>query len=139
MPDQPRTTGPVTALTEQESWEQLRTGRLGRLVVVIDGTPEIYPVNYAVREDKVYFRTAEGDKLAEITVHPQVAFQADHADDTAGWSVVVHGAARTLVRFDEINAAEALDLQSWVPTDKFNFVEIRPTSITGRRFVINRG
>ncbi|PTR31078.1 pyridoxamine 5'-phosphate oxidase-like protein [Rhodococcus sp. OK519] len=136
MPDR---TGPVTTLTEQECLDLLATERLGRLILVVDDRPDVYPVNYAVHDGRIYFRSAEGDKLTELTLKPMTTFQVDHADATAAWSVVVRGIARTLVRFDEINAAEALDLQSWVPTAKYNFVEIRPTESDGRRFVLDRG
>lgn len=136
MPDR---TAPVTALTEQEAMDLLATERLGRLVLVSGDRPDIYPVNYLMHDGKLLFRTAEGDKLTELKLTPMATFQVDHADATAAWSVVVRGIARTLVRYDEINAAEELDLQSWVPTDKFNIVEIRPTEIHGRRFVLDRG
>ncbi|QCQ93978.1 pyridoxamine 5'-phosphate oxidase family protein [Rhodococcus sp. SGAir0479] len=136
MPDR---TAPVTELTEQEAMDLLATESLGRLVVVAGDRPDIYPVNYVVHDGRLFFRTAEGDKLTELTLRPLTTFQVDHADATAAWSVVVRGLARTLVRFDEINAAEELDLRSWVPTEKFTFVEIRPTQIHGRRFVLDRG
>lgn len=129
----------VTALTEQEAMDLLATEQLGRLVVVVDDRPDIYPVNYVVHDGKLFFRTAEGDKLTSLTLEPLTTFQVDHADATAAWSVTVRGIARNLVRFDEINAAEDLDIRSWVPTDKFNFVEIRPTEIQGRRFALDRG
>ncbi|MCL2534490.1 MAG: pyridoxamine 5'-phosphate oxidase family protein [Nocardiaceae bacterium] len=136
MPD--RTT-PVTALTEQETLDLLATEQLGRLILVTGDQPDVYPVNYVVHYGKIYFRSAEGDKLTKLTLEPMVTFQADHADATSAWSIQVRGIARTLVRFDEINAAEALDLRSWVPTEKYNFVEIRPTAMTGRRFLLERG
>ncbi|NKR95893.1 pyridoxamine 5'-phosphate oxidase family protein [Rhodococcus hoagii] len=136
MPDR---TAPVTTLTEQECLDLLATERLGRLIVVSGDRPDVYPVNYVVHDGKIYFRSAEGDKLTELTLRPMTTFQVDHADATSGWSVVIRGIARTLVRFDEINDAEELDLQSWVPTEKFNFVEIRPTESHGRRFVLDRG
>ncbi|MDH6680521.1 nitroimidazol reductase NimA-like FMN-containing flavoprotein (pyridoxamine 5'-phosphate oxidase superfamily) [Rhodococcus sp. LBL1] len=136
MPD--RTT-PVTALTEQEALDLLATERLGRLILVSGDQPDVYPVNYVVNDGKLYFRSAEGDKLTELKLKPMVTFQVDHADTTSAWSILVRGIARTLVRFDEINAAEELDLRSWVPTEKYNFVEIRPTEIAGRRFLLERG
>ncbi|MGO4204576.1 pyridoxamine 5'-phosphate oxidase family protein [Rhodococcus sp. TAF43] len=132
-------TNPVAALTEQDALDLLSTERLGRLILVTDDRPDVYPVNYVVHDGKIYFRTAEGDKLTELTLKPMTTFQVDHADATSAWSIVVHGIARTLVRFDEINAAEEFALQSWVPTAKYNFVQIRPTEIHGRRFVLDRG
>ncbi|NLG55575.1 MAG: pyridoxamine 5'-phosphate oxidase family protein, partial [Rhodococcus sp.] len=96
---------------------------------------EVFPVNYALGEGTVVFRTGEGDKLAELTVYPDIAFEVDHVGDTEAWSVVLHGRARTLIRFDEIAKAEELDLHSWAPGEKYNFVVIDPTELTGRKFV----
>lgn len=131
-------TTPVTVLDEQDAMALLPTASLGRLVLVVGDQPDVFLVNYVVHDGRILFRSAEGDKLAEIAVHPGVTFQVDHEDTTTAWSVLVRGIARRLVRFDEINAAEELDLHSWVPTEKNNFVEIRPTEVHGRRFVIDR-
>lgn len=108
---------------------------LGRVVTVTEGRAEIYPVNYVLsREGKLYFRTAEGSKLAELTVHPDVVFEVDDIVDRSAWSVVVRGRARRLDSFDEINRAEELDLKPWIPTLKYNFVEITPEKLSGRGF-----
>ncbi|WP_422333772.1 pyridoxamine 5'-phosphate oxidase family protein [Rhodococcus sp. (in: high G+C Gram-positive bacteria)] len=129
---------PITVLTEEQSWKLLGTEHMGRLVVIADGRPDIFPVNYAIRDRKLFFRTAEGSKLVELTVHSEVAFEVDHIREDTAWSVVIHGRARVLLRYNEIEAAEELDLQPWVPTPKYNFVEITPTDISGRSFVLVR-
>ncbi|KAA0918615.1 pyridoxamine 5'-phosphate oxidase family protein [Dietzia sp. ANT_WB102] len=126
---------PITSFDEARSLELLGTVSLGRLVTVSDGRAEIFPVNYALSpEGTLFFRTAEGTKLAGITVHPDVVFQVDHIENDNAWSIVVRGTARRLDRFDEINRAEELDLKPWVPTLKYNFVEITPEEISGRGF-----
>jgi len=128
---------PVTELDEAHSLQLLATVSLGRLVTVTDGHADIFPVNYALSADgKVYFRTAEGTKLAGITVHPDVVFQVDHIEGDKAWSIVVRGTARRLDGFTEINLAEELDLSPWIPTLKYNFVEITPESISGRGFTL---
>ncbi|TXG89212.1 pyridoxamine 5'-phosphate oxidase family protein [Rhodococcus rhodnii] len=121
-------------LTEPQCWEAMGDTGLGRIVIVADGKPEIFPINYAARGGKLFFRTAEGSKLAGLTLSPEVAFETDHADDSVAWSVVVHGTARTLTAFGEINEVDSLGLQAWEPTEKYNYVEITPREITGRRF-----
>lgn len=126
---------PITKFDETRSLELLATESLGRLVTVSEGRAEIFPVNYALSPDaKLYFRTAEGTKLAGLTVHPEVLFQVDHIEGDAAWSIVVRGTARRLDSFTEINAAEELDLKPWIPTLKYNFVEITPEQISGRGF-----
>lgn len=126
---------PITEFEESRSLELLATESLGRLVTVSEGRAEIFPVNYAMSpEGKLYFRTAEGTKLAGITVHPDIVFQVDHIEGDAAWSIVVRGQARRLDSFAEINEAEELDLKPWIPTLKYNFVEITPEQISGRGF-----
>ncbi|HMT50776.1 pyridoxamine 5'-phosphate oxidase family protein [Dietzia sp. UBA5065] len=126
---------PITEFDESRSLELLATESLGRLVTVTGGRADIFPVNYAVSpEGKLYFRTAEGTKLAGITVHPDVVFQVDHIRGGDAWSIVIRGQARRLDGFEEINQAEELNLKPWIPTLKYNFVEITPERISGRGF-----
>ena len=126
---------PIIELDEARCLQLLTTASLGRLVTVNDGRADIYPVNYVLSpEGKLYFRTAEGGKLSELTVHPDVLFQVDHIEDDTAWSIVVRGRARRLDGFQEISQAEKLDLKPWLPTLKYNFVEITPEQISGRGF-----
>lgn len=126
---------PIIEFDESRSLELLATESLGRLVTVSQGRAEIFPVNYALSpEGKLYFRTAEGTKLAGITIQPDVLFQVDHIEDDSAWSIVVRGTARRLDSFTEINDAEELDLKPWIPTLKYNFVEITPEQTSGRGF-----
>lgn len=129
------TDNPITEIDRARALELLATESLGRLVTVHDGRAEIFPVNYALSPDgKIFFRTAEGTKLSEITVHPDVLFQVDHIEDESAWSIVARGTARRLDSFTEINQAEELDLKPWIPTLKYNFVEITPEQLGGRGF-----
>lgn len=131
--------GPVAVLTIEQCWSLLATERLGRLIVSVGDQIDVFPVNYLADSNRILFRTAEGTKLAELTIHSSVVFEVDHIGDTAGWSVVVHGTARTLSTSAEVAAAEQLDLQSWIPTTKNNIVEISPTGITGRHLRFGNG
>ncbi|MBB4856533.1 hypothetical protein HNP40_003954 [Mycobacteroides chelonae] len=129
---------PVTLLEKCESWTLLSSVRLGRLVVVIDGRPEIFPINFVTQHGTVLFRTAEGTKLFGAVVSDQVLFEADDHNDIGGWSVVVRGAAQVLSTSVEIDEADAAGLCPWIPTVKLHYVRIIPAQITGRRFVFGR-
>ena len=118
----------------------LRTETVGRVAVVVDGHPEIFPVNYAVDEDgAIFFRTDPGTKLDAVATAPTVAFEIDGIDDThhLGWSVVAVGPARWLSTAEQLVHADGLGVQSWAPGDKANVVRVTPTKVTGRR--IHRG
>lgn len=125
----------VTTLSEEECWNVLSRFELGRLALAVDGEPEIFPVNYIVDGPRVLFRTAPGSKLAELAVNPRVAFEVDDFDGTTAVSVVLKGLATRLELQREIDLADGLGLKPWIPTLKYRWVRIAPTSISGRRFL----
>lgn len=131
----------MTVLTESECWRLMARADVGRLAVCGPGGPDIFPVNFVADNRTVLIRTAEGTKLAAVSVNPQVAFEVDGFDPVAGqaWSVVIRGAARVLERLNEIYAAQELPLVPWDPAPKPIFIRIEPESISGRRFSAARG
>lgn len=126
---------PVIALDDQDSWQLLSGVHLGRLVTVVDGRAEIFPVNFVVQRNTVLFRTAEGTKLFGAVTNDQVLFEADDHNVVEGWSVIVRGTAKVLFAADEIQDAEHAGLYPWIATQKLRFVRITPNDVTGRRFV----
>lgn len=126
---------PVRALSAEDSWNLISGVHLGRLVTVIDGRPEIFPVNFVVQRRTVLFRTAEGTKLFGTVVNDQVIFEADDHNVVEGWSVIVRGSAEVLYAADDIHEAERAGLYPWIATQKLRFVRIRPIQISGRRFL----
>jgi len=130
------TSEPITVLSEDESWNLLSSVALGRYVTSLgSGRLEIFPVNFVVQKRTVLFRTAEGTKLFGAVAHNQVLFEADNHKVDGGWSVIVRGTARVLYGSTELDEAERAGLHPWTATEKLRFVRIRPTEITGRRFV----
>lgn len=124
----------VTELSTDDCWKALKRSDLGRLAVTSRTGPDIFPVNYLVHDGAIYFRSAPGSKLIDLTAHPDIAFEIDGSDGTTLWSVVVHGQAARLAIDSEIEESGVLELESWSPTDKWNYVRIVPASVTGRRF-----
>lgn len=125
---------PIHALAVDEAWELLATAEMGRIAVSVGGQPDIFPINFYAGQGRILFRTAEGTKLSELTVNDHVAFETDSYTDTGGWSVVVKGTARVLSTGAEIADADKQPLKPWVPTLKYNYVEITPTEVSARRF-----
>ena len=54
---------PIENLSFDDCWELLANDMVGRLAIVVDEHPEIFPVNYAVHLRSIVFRTAPGSKL----------------------------------------------------------------------------
>lgn len=128
------TEDPVVRLSEEECWQRLRGFELGRLVTRVGDVIDIFPINYVADGASIVFRTAEGSKLVELTVNDEVIFEVDDHTDADAWSVIVRGRARTLDTLDEREAADRLGLTPWVPTLKYNYVRIEPTTVSGRAF-----
>jgi uncharacterized protein len=125
---------PILVLDDDQSWKLIEGTKHGRLVVIVGGEPDIFPVNYAVSGRKLYLRTAPGNKLAELTINAKVLFETDGILADEAWSIVLRGTARVLDQSADIAAAEALGLKPWVPTLKDFYVEIEPTRVSGRHF-----
>ncbi len=145
----------VEHLTPSVCWELLRGASVGRIAVVKDGVPDIFPVNHVVDHGTVVYRTSASG-LLKSTLRQQVAFEVDGvgvddpavdgpavdgADGTEGgaataWSVVLHGEATEGHRIEELLSDAALPVASWQPGAKPRFVRITPHTVTGRRFRI---
>lgn len=130
------TFNPILPLDSTAVWELLGELPFGRLAVQAAGIVDIFPVNYVAKDRKLYFRTAQGTKLASLVVNNQVAFEVDHVVGDHVRSVVVHGRARRLETQAERETAEQLPLKPWAPTYKYHFVVIDVDSATGREFTM---
>ena len=128
------TPDPVISLTDEQCWERLRTQELGRLVTHVGEVLDIFPVNFVVDGESLLFRTAEGSKLFELTVNDEVLFEVDDHTDTDAWSVIDRGRAHALDSSAEVERADGLSLRPWIPTLKFTYVRVEPTSLSGRAF-----
>jgi nitroimidazol reductase NimA-like FMN-containing flavoprotein (pyridoxamine 5'-phosphate oxidase superfamily) len=127
----------IEELSELDCWEVLRRNELGRLGFHLLDEVHIVPVNYVVDGDALLFRTQEGSKLLGVVLNSNVAFEVEEVGTDAARSVVVHGEARQLNEH-EAHRAEQLPLHTWVPGERYEVVEIRPTSLTGRAFPLER-
>ncbi len=137
LPDlEPHMITSIDELIRSECLNLLATASVGRVGLLVDGRPEILPVNFALDGDTILFRTGEGTVLnqASMTV---VAFEVDHLDTEthAGWSVLVQGLGYDIG--DTIDATSErlrrLSLMTWAPGGRQRWFQIRPDKITGRR------
>ena len=114
----------------------LEANHIGRIAVVVDDRPIVFPVNYAMAGDEVVFRTNAGTKLAGAALG-HVAFEIDGADEATreGWSVVVQGVGYEVTTSLDLRSEQLrrLDLQPWAPGDRSHWVRIVANSVTGRR------
>ena len=128
-------------LSKQECERLLASQGLGRVAMVIDGRPQIFPVNYAFADGVVVFRTGEGLKL-ERSPMTAVAFEADGIDARKGlaWSVMIQGTAQNVTNTIDPRSERLrhLAVSPAAPGDRNYWVGIYVTHISGRRFKLGR-
>jgi hypothetical protein len=116
--------------------EHLATTALGRIGVIVDGRPEIFPVNHAYDPEtrSIVFPTNEGTKLHAATHWPWIAYEVDgmDADDSSGWSVLVVGRAEP-VDPSEVERVAALRSVPWRGGSGVTWIRIVASKMTGRR------
>jgi uncharacterized protein len=127
----------MEVLSRETSLRLLATVPVGRVVVSEHALPVAFPVNFALLDGDVVFRTSTGSKLGAAVHKAVLAFEADNIDPDlcTGWSVLVQGWASLLTRPDELLRAEALGLHSWAPGTVGHFVRIHSEMVTGRRLL----
>jgi uncharacterized protein len=132
--------GATEELDTAQCWALLGSVEVGRLAVAAAGEVDIFPLNFAIDDGAVLFRTAEGTKLVEVVLAGRVAFEVDGYEPEQGraWSVVVKGYAERLDKWDDIYHAQDLPLFPWNSSPKERFVRIVPTVMTGRRFTVSQ-
>lgn len=99
--------------------------------------PRILPVNHSLHEGDVLFRTALYGSLADAATGAAVALEADELDDrlSSGWSVVVLGHAEQVEDPSEVASLFGSIGPPWAPGARPVVVRIRPSQVTGRRFL----
>jgi uncharacterized protein len=122
-------------LTKSECYGLLAREHLGRVAVVDDLGPVVFPVNFVLHRHMVVLRTDEGTKLDAAIKGSRVAFEIDGVDPAtrAGWSVVVRGEAVEVTDPAELARLRRLPLHPWATGAKAHYVRILPAAITGRR------
>ena len=126
----------LEVLSPEGCTNHLRQENVGRVALMLDDHPEIFPISYAVDEHgDIFFRTDPGTKLSAVATAPTIAFEIDGLDEhnLLGWSVLVVGPARWLSTPEQLAHAHALNLQPWAAGEKANVVRLSPTKVTGRR------
>ena len=124
-------------LSQPECWALLAAIPVGRIGVLVDSAPEIYPVNFTVEGEAIVFRTDPGEKLRGLDRSPSVCFEIDgiEAASRTGWSVLVKGRAQTVTAAEEVKRLHDLPLDYWGIGTKARWIRIIPSELTGRRIL----
>lgn len=133
MTNTPQST--LIMLSTDESWSLLLDMAVARLAVVVDGQPEIFPVNYLVHDGGILIRTRPGTKLAGA-LGGRVCLEVDDYDPRltgSAWSVVVKGSAREIRAEDTPDTIDVPQFQ-WHAGSDAKLLRIEPDDVSGRRY-----
>lgn len=125
----------LDVLSPDECRDFLARETTGRVGLVANGQPLIFPVNYAFVADSIIYRTAPGSKLDAARRFDRVVFEIDDwSEETrTGWSVLAKGTARPVEDEWHIALCEYFDIEPWadqIPRE--HWVRIDITELTGR-------
>src|SRR3546814_15471050 len=102
--------------------------------------PAIFPVNYAIVDDLIVFRTAPGSKLSAATEGAVVAFEVDEFDGASrsGWSVLVVGRSQVVHDLDTTFKVLDVGLEPWAACVRSALVRLAIAMISGRPLLHQR-
>jgi nitroimidazol reductase NimA-like FMN-containing flavoprotein (pyridoxamine 5'-phosphate oxidase superfamily) len=130
----------VELLDEAECLRLISAGGVGRIGYTGRFGPTVLPVNYALYEGTIVFRTGQdspmGEDLRTGIAHAEskVAFEIDEINQATreGWSVLVQGSAHLVDSETERASVVQSGIEAWPGGEKELFVRVIPTRITGR-------
>jgi len=129
----------LTVIDDEECFALLGTQTFGRLAVLRDGRPEIFPVNYALDGRTIIIRTASGVKL-DYGSFAHVAFEVEQIDPQTreGWVVEFKGFAEEVTDGADAWSVHARDAapDPWVQGPHEHVLAVRSGQVSGRRLSI---
>jgi nitroimidazol reductase NimA-like FMN-containing flavoprotein (pyridoxamine 5'-phosphate oxidase superfamily) len=132
----------VTQLLEEAQCLRLiAAGGVGRIGYSGRFGPTILPVNFALHEQTIVFRTGQHSPMGEdlrtgiADAEYKVAFEVDEISPATreGWSILIQGSAHHVDSDSELAEVRRSGVQPWPGGEKDLFIRIVPDRITGRR------
>lgn len=122
-------------IPREECLQRLQKAEVGRVAWnTVDG-PQILPVNFAIHDGAIVFRTAAYGPLADLRHVRRVAFEIDEFDRASktGWSVLVMGQSRAASKADElVKLWSQADPVPWAEGTRNLFISISLDQVSGR-------
>ncbi|MBB3040221.1 pyridoxamine 5'-phosphate oxidase family protein [Nocardioides sp. LMS-CY] len=126
-------TPPPVVLTGYDCWGLLEDEEIARIAWSSPDGVAIVPVNYAVADGALWFRTQLYTALARQCAGGRVAVEVDHLDrrSRSAWSVVVVGTAERVPPQEVPDSV--IGMEVWAPGPRSLFIRVTPIEVTGRR------
>ena len=130
--------GSISTVPSEVCLTLLMGSTVGRVAFLgDDGRQELLPVNFAVIDREIYFRTSSTGPLSVLADgQDNVAFGVDHFDSDSGqgWNVTVRGETKRVYEPGAVTFANASGLGTpWAGGDRRQVVKIVIREIDGRR------
>src|SRR5699024_12766582 len=107
----------VVELSDEACIDFLSGQTFGRLAVVVNGLPEIFPINFALHVGNdamvAYIRTSPGTKLLAAAIGLPVALEVAEVEESSATSARSYGSGRAGRQRYDVDRAEALGLTAW--------------------------
>jgi uncharacterized protein len=128
-----------TSLPPEECAALLKRAVVGRLGVVIDGKPEVFPVCHVYEDGCVIFPTNQGTKMHAALGWPWVGFEVDaiDADGQTAQSVMISGRAEEITDPAIIERVASIRTLPWRTETTVRWLRIVPEQMTGRRIDVD--
>ena len=126
----------LVELTPEECLALLQTRAVGRIGLQTPGGLMILPVNYALSDDTVVFRTLPYGVIANNAHEVEVAFEVDELDHDLheGWSVLAVGRCHRIEDPEEVRLIrEDLDPLPWAEGQRNLYFRVEWTNLSGRQ------
>lgn len=119
-------------LDRAKSLERIGTEGVGRVAFVEERGAVALPVNYAVVDGDIIFRTDRGTSIATGADGDRISFEVDRVSDSfdEGWSVLVTGMARPVGDPHELEGA--FHLPPVTAGGQVRYFRLTPEMVTGR-------
>lgn len=120
----------------EECWRLLKAKETGRIAFLADARIQVFPVNYVVHGQSIFFRTSAYGAIGSVIRHQAASFQIDEFDDflQAGWSVLVTGQAQMVDDAALLNEIwMSRRPEPWADGLRTLYVRVLPERVTGRR------
>ncbi|MCW2831219.1 MAG: hypothetical protein JWP31_1911 [Aeromicrobium sp.] len=137
MTSHAQTEGHFRHLPENECIELLSTTTVGRVAFVDADGVQLIPLNFAIIDSEIYFRTAIDSVLEGLARgNDQVAFGVDYHAELyrQGWNVTVKGATTRVsdpAIYERVMAWSKL--RPWAGGERGVVIHLTPRSVEGRR------
>jgi nitroimidazol reductase NimA-like FMN-containing flavoprotein (pyridoxamine 5'-phosphate oxidase superfamily) len=126
----------LVEMDQSECFRLLEQHVLGRVAVVVNGYPVVFPVNYALVGGAILLCLRRGGDLDRATSDSAASLEIDGEDSVyhEGWSVLAVGRTTHLPPSAELgHEMQQLAPSSWAGGERSLFVRLAIDGITGRR------